>query len=142
MLAAQMNKRAHGERIKAIKFPQCGSTAKTEIKPDVYPNINRQTEYYLDDDDITVNYNHNYSYANANPALGAQKTKLIITIAAIVFVILIISILAGLLSKSAPIVNNSLPGGNAEPKKEYLAQSLVASGYNGSQINLILKLQS
>ncbi|QXU42819.1 hypothetical protein [Pedobacter sp. D749] len=130
------------KEIKAIKYPQCSSTAKTEIKPDVYPYINRQTEYYLDDDDITVNYNHNYSYANANLALGAQKTKLVIAIAAIVFVILAISILAGLLSKSAPIVNNSLPGGNAEPQKEYLAQSLVASGYKGSQINLILKLQS
>ena len=130
------------KEIKAIKCPQCGSTAKTEIKPNDYPCINCQTEYYLDDDDITVNYNHNYSYANANPALGAQKTKLVIAIAAIVFVILTISILAGLLSKSAPIVNNSLPGGNAEPQKKYLAQSLVASGYNGSQINLILKLQS
>lgn len=130
------------KEIKAIRSPECGSTAKTEIKPDVYPCINCQTDYYLDDDDITVNYNHNYSYTNAHPALGTQKTKLVIAIAAIVFVILTISILAGLLSKSAPIVNNSLPGGNAEPQKEYLAQNLVASGYNGSQINLILKLQS
>ena len=132
------------KEIKAIKCPQCGSTAKTEIKPDVYRCVNCQTEYYLDDDDITVNYNHNhnYSYANSNPALGAQKTKLFIAIATIVFVILTISISAGLLSKSAPIANNSLPGGNAEPQKEYLVQSLIASGYNGSQINLILKLQS
>ena len=111
------------KEIKAIKCPQCGSTAKTEIKPDVYCCVNCQTEYYLDDDDITVNYNHNhnYSYANSNPALGAQKTKLIVAIAAIVFVIITISILAGLLSKSAPTVNNSLPVGNTVPQKEYLS---------------------
>ncbi len=42
--------------IKAIKCPHCGSTQKTEVRPDVFRCEGCGTEYFLDNDDINVNY--------------------------------------------------------------------------------------
>ncbi len=42
--------------IKAIECPKCGSTQKTQVRPDVFRCESCGTEYYLDNDDINVNY--------------------------------------------------------------------------------------
>ncbi|XKM13133.1 hypothetical protein RCS94_08880 [Orbaceae bacterium ac157xtp] len=46
------------KQIKAIKCPSCGSTHKTEIKPEHYQCDNCNTEYFLDNDDININVSH------------------------------------------------------------------------------------
>ena len=124
------------KEIKAIKCPQCGSTAKTEIKPDVYRCVNCQTEYYLDDDDITVNYNHNhkYSYENANPSFGPQKVVLVIGIAAIVVVILTLSIISGLFSRSEPVTSDYLASEAKAAEMEY--RSSLSKTFLPAQFNL------
>ncbi|MHA4896009.1 hypothetical protein ACXZ1K_14750 [Pedobacter sp. PWIIR3] len=83
------------KEIKAIKCPQCGSTAKTEIKPDIYRCSNCQTEYYLDNDDVTVNYNHNYNYKSdaVVAPITPQKLKVIVVLFAVVFVMVFVFIL-------------------------------------------------
>lgn len=73
------------KEIKVIKCPQCGSTAKTEIKPDFYRCTNCHTEYFLDDNDVTINYNHNYNHNN-NPLFNSTEgTKKVIKIVGIIF---------------------------------------------------------
>jgi len=178
------------KEIKAIKCPQCGSTVKTEIKPDVYRCGNCQSEYYLDNDDITVNYNHNhkYNYESNNPVLAPQKLRLVIGVAVVLFIIITFSVLTGLLSKNEPVTNSYSASEAEKPEAEYSTsqtktflpaqpsldkpmairlvdrsyqaekdkekdgyylefydvlskkriaeESLVASGYNGSQINM------
>jgi len=98
------------KEIKAIKCPQCGSTSKTEIKPDVYRCNNCQTEYYLDDDNVTVNYNHNYKYSydnnNSNAPLAPQKVKVLLTVLAIVFAITFVSILLNAVFRKEPVNSN------------------------------------
>lgn len=42
--------------IKAIECPKCGSTQKTEVRPDTFRCEGCNTEYFLDNDDINVNY--------------------------------------------------------------------------------------
>jgi DNA-directed RNA polymerase subunit RPC12/RpoP len=107
------------KEIKAIKCPQCSSTSKTEIKPDVYRCNNCQTEYYLDDDDITVNYNHNYG-ANA-PAPGLdqnQQKKMLTGIAILIAVIVLLFLFNRIFSDSRPNVSANSP--TVEEKKEEL----------------------
>ncbi|AMR28677.1 hypothetical protein A0257_17270 [Hymenobacter psoromatis] len=43
------------KQIVAIQCPKCGSTQKTEIRPDTFRCDNCGTEYYLDNDDININ---------------------------------------------------------------------------------------
>lgn len=81
------------KEIKVIKCPQCGSTDKTEIKPDFYRCTSCQTEYFLDDNDVTINYNHNYNHNNnpfSNPAGANQKAIKVIGIIFGVFIFLIV----------------------------------------------------
>ncbi|WP_019946820.1 SHOCT domain-containing protein [Hymenobacter aerophilus] len=42
--------------IKALKCPQCGSTQKTQVRPEHFRCDNCGTEYFLDNDDININY--------------------------------------------------------------------------------------
>lgn len=69
------------KEIKVIKCPQCGSTAKTELKPDFYRCNNCHTEYFLDDNDVTINYNHNY---NHNLPFNNDNSKKVIKVVAII----------------------------------------------------------
>ncbi|MFA4868768.1 MAG: hypothetical protein WC623_11240 [Pedobacter sp.] len=81
------------KEIKVIKCPQCGSTVKIEIKPDFYHCSNCQTEYFLDDDDVTINYNHNYNHNNnsfSGSTDGSKKAFKIIGIIVGVFFILMV----------------------------------------------------
>jgi hypothetical protein len=111
------------KEIKAIKCPQCGSTAKVEVKPDVYRCANCQTEYYLDDDDVTVNYNHNHRYSydanNGNQPLAPQTTKTLMIIGAVVFAVIFVSIISNVLFNKAPVASNYVVSEAKEIEKEY-----------------------
>ncbi|TDQ11423.1 hypothetical protein [Pedobacter metabolipauper] len=89
------------KEIKAIKCPQCSSTSKTEIKPEIYRCNNCQTEYYLDNDDITVNYNHNHNSNTTKPILNPGQTKNLITgIVIFVVAMVLLSVLISVFSVS------------------------------------------
>ncbi len=65
------------KQLKAIKCPQCGSTDKTAVKPDHFRCNNCNTEYFLDNDDITIHHRHHregFDYAPpATPPPAAGK---------------------------------------------------------------------
>jgi len=75
------------KEIKAIQCPKCGSTQKIEIRADYYKCTNCDTEYFLDDDNITITHNVNYNHSNT-AQLPAKKPALVI---AVVFMVVIIS---------------------------------------------------
>ena len=52
------------KEINAIKYPDCCSVTKIELKPDFYKCSSCQTEYFLDDNDVNINYNHNFNNSN------------------------------------------------------------------------------
>jgi len=72
------------KEIKVIKCPSCGSTSKTEIKPDFFQCTNCQTTYFLDDNDVNVNYNHNYKYDTSNNPFAPKPINRTVKIIAIV----------------------------------------------------------
>lgn len=72
--------------IKAIQCPKCGSTQKVEIRPNYYKCTNCDTEYFLDDDDITITHNVNYNHAHTAPVPVKKPAQ----VAGIVFMIIII----------------------------------------------------
>jgi len=72
------------KEIKVIKCPSCGSTSKTEIKPDFFQCSNCQTTYFLDDNDVNINYNHSYKYDLSNTAFTPKPVNRTIKIIAIV----------------------------------------------------------
>ena len=61
--------------IKALKCPQCGATNQQEHKPGVYRCTNCQTEYFLDDDDVTVHHRHEWV---APPAARPVSARLLL----------------------------------------------------------------
>jgi DNA-directed RNA polymerase subunit RPC12/RpoP len=111
------------KEIKAIKCPQCGSTSKTEIKPDVYRCSNCQTEYYLDDDNVTVNYNHNYKYSydnnNGNQPLAPQKIKGLTIVLVIIFAIVLVCILSNVVFRKDPVNSAYAVSSAKETEQEY-----------------------
>jgi len=120
------------KQIKVIKCPQCGSTDKTEIKPDFYRCNSCQTEYFLDDDDVTINYNHNYNHNN-NPAFGNDASKKAIKVVAIVFgVIMLLVILINILSAVFSSSNSS-----NSPAQTYSVTERVPEeqGFSASRYN-------
>jgi len=72
--------------IKAILCPKCGSTQKVEIREDYYRCTNCDTEYFLDDDDITITHNVNYNPAHT----GNAPVKKPAAVIGIVFLFIII----------------------------------------------------
>ena len=56
------------KEIKAIQCPKCGSTQKVEIRAGYYKCTNCDTEYFLDDDDITITHNVNYNHGPTGKA--------------------------------------------------------------------------
>lgn len=124
------------KEIKAIKCPQCSSTSKTEIKPDVYRCNNCLTEYYLDNDDITVNYNHNYNTNAPKPPLDQNQIKNMITgIVVLVAVIVLFILFNTIFSDPKPSVSST--ASVTEEKKEELPPYEVKkiSSYTFSQIS-------
>ncbi|MCD0490586.1 hypothetical protein LPB86_20265 [Pedobacter sp. MC2016-14] len=114
------------KEIKVLKCPQCGSTAKTELKPDFFRCNNCQTEYYLDNDDVTINYNHNYNHRNT-PAFdeGNKKTVRIVSVLAGVFimVIVIFNVLSGLLSSRPSVSTNNTVSESEDKQEEIFSNS-------------------
>ena len=124
------------KEIKAIKCPQCSSPLKTEIRPDVYRCNNCQTEYYLDNDDITVNYNHNYNTSASKPLPDPKQAKKIITGIVVVVTAVVLLILFNIIfSDSKSTVSAEIP--KTEEKKEvvipYVAKKL--STYTFSNVS-------
>lgn len=62
------------KQIKAIACPKCGSTDKSEPKPEYYKCSNCGTEYFLDNDDITIN--HRVLYPEKKPADSKKLQRL------------------------------------------------------------------
>lgn len=83
---------------KVIKCPQCGSTAKTELKPDFYRCNNCHTEYFLDDNDVNINYNYNYNHNLNSPFSNDSGKKVVKVIAIIVGVFIVLSLLINVIS--------------------------------------------
>ena len=113
------------KEIKAIKCPQCGSTSKIELKPDVYRCENCKTEYFLDDNNVTVNYNHNYKYSydhNNSQTTAPNNIKVVLIIGAVIF-----AITFGVILLTAIFSEDKSPSNYAtselvtpeEPEKEY-----------------------
>jgi hypothetical protein len=77
------------KQIKAIKCPQCGSTDKTELRPEQFRCNNCNTEYFLDDDDININHNFRYDPppAGAIPP-PAKNLKRVLPIAFVLLLLL------------------------------------------------------
>ena len=83
------------KEIKAIQCPKCGSTRKTEIKPDFYRCASCDTEYYLDNDDIVITHNVNHNIPANNPLPNPVSSKqaarivlfLFLTLLAVLFLI-------------------------------------------------------
>lgn len=66
------------KQIKAIECPKCGSTEKTEIKPDYFRCNNCNTEYFLDNDDVTINQNIHHTNDNfKNTAAPSSIRKIV-----------------------------------------------------------------
>jgi len=78
------------KEIKPIQCPKCGSTQKVEIRPDYYRCTNCDTEYFLDDDNITITHNVNYN----NPV----KDNVPVKKPAILFVALVCIFFVGTMS--------------------------------------------
>lgn len=89
------------KQIKAIECPKCGSTDKTEIKPDYFVCNNCGTEYFLDNDDITVN--HNIKYQGDKPATPFifDKKKLRFVMIGLAIFFLLMSIIPRLFTKQS-----------------------------------------
>ncbi|MEO6820008.1 MAG: hypothetical protein ABI266_08800 [Ginsengibacter sp.] len=104
------------KQIKAIECPKCGSTDKTEIKPDYFLCNNCGTEYFLDNDDITVNHNVKYEGDKPSPPVPVDKKKVGYFVIGLALFFLLINILPRLFTKSGN--HNSVSRGiNADVPK-------------------------
>ncbi|TDG37309.1 hypothetical protein EZJ43_04110 [Pedobacter changchengzhani] len=76
------------KEIKVIQCPKCGSTQKTEVKPDFYRCDNCNTEYFLDDNDVNINHNVNYNHGQNGAPFNVPYSSKQIIYAVIIGVIL------------------------------------------------------
>ncbi|TDQ07102.1 hypothetical protein [Pedobacter metabolipauper] len=114
------------KEIKAIKCPQCGSTAKTEIRPEVYRCTSCQTEYFLDDNNITVNYNHNYNhnYPNNSGLTPYPKLRKTLNIVSLAFGILFLTVFViSLLTKDKTTSGYVTASADGNEEKEFDAST-------------------
>ena len=70
------------KEIKAVVCPQCGATDQKELKPGFYQCQRCQTEYFLDDDNVTVTHLHQW-VAPAPTSPGSPGRGLIIGLAGV-----------------------------------------------------------
>lgn len=94
------------KKIKAIQCPKCGSNDKRETKPDYFVCNNCNTEYYLDNDDITINHNINYNNTDTPIQGKPVDTKRLGAIIGFAVVLLLLITVVPLLFKSS---HNSVP---------------------------------
>ena len=98
------------KQIKAVKCPQCGSTDKTELKPDYFRCNNCNTEYFLDNEDITIHHRHHqegFDYAPPPVTHPPSKTakRLVAVFLAVLIGIWTITFILQRLSSSSPAGN-------------------------------------
>ncbi len=128
------------KQIKVIKCPQCGSTEKSEFKPDFYRCNNCQTEYFLDDNDVTINYNHNYNHNN-HSTFNAEQNKKVIKVIGIVFGCLIlfgilINLFTAIFSSKDDTVSSAYSVGTAEEEdKSYSASRYAPRAFLDAKLN-------
>lgn len=74
------------KEIKAIVCPQCGATDQEELKPGFYRCSRCQTEYFIDDGNVTVSHLHQWvaPAPRASPARGVIIGLVSVIVAAIV----------------------------------------------------------
>ncbi|OKS87450.1 hypothetical protein [Mucilaginibacter polytrichastri] len=95
------------KEIKAIQCPKCGSTQNVEIKPDYFKCLSCDTEYFLDNDDITINHNVNYQQAPQPAPIASPKLASLI-IGAILIIFVLFVFLPTLFNKSSKSLSNVL----------------------------------
>lgn len=135
------------KQIKVIQCPQCASTDKIEIKPDFYRCKNCQTEYFLDNDDVTINYNHTFKQASA---FGDEATKKAIKVVAIIFavimfVIILLNILIGIFSSNNKSTNEAYTAAEARIEETGFSASRYNSQFfhrGTNELPLLLTLES
>jgi len=97
------------KEIKAIQCPKCGSTQKVETRQDYFKCLSCDTEYYLDNDDITITHNVNYATPSTPPS---AKKALKVVVAVFLFLMVTLFIITRIFNSSAPVQAN-------EEKEEY-----------------------
>ncbi|KUF47189.1 hypothetical protein AS361_14285 [Myroides marinus] len=99
--------------IKKIVCPQCGSNQVDETKKDHYICRSCNTQFFLDNDDITIN--HNYNKGSYNPEQGVQVAKkAMIGLSIVIFVYFAYQVTSFLMTDSTPENVNST-GYNTTP---------------------------
>ncbi|RZJ63494.1 MAG: hypothetical protein EOO45_21205, partial [Flavobacterium sp.] len=63
--------------IKAVQCPKCGSTQKIEIREHYYKCTSCDTEYFLDNDDVTITHNVNYNTVGAPQPISKKPLAVI-----------------------------------------------------------------
>jgi hypothetical protein len=119
------------KEIKAVKCPHCGSTQKTELKPDYYRCNSCQTEYYLDNDDININ--HTYNYTNSKPLNQDFKPNMSWIGLLIGFIIISGAvILINIFKPDRPKTTYASVGSSAEPANEYYVSRNSSIGFTNA----------
>ncbi|PYF77240.1 hypothetical protein [Pedobacter nutrimenti] len=115
------------KQIKPIKCPQCGSTDKTELRPDFFRCNNCNTEYFLDNDDININYNHNYTHSFGSATNKQARTVAIGAVIVFALAIIFGGILPAVLSSSTKSTYSTSESGKTVVKEK----KYYASRYQG-----------
>jgi DNA-directed RNA polymerase subunit RPC12/RpoP len=129
------------KQTKAIECPQCGSTDKTEIRAEIYRCKSCQTEYFLDDDDVTVNFNHNFDKQNSSvPAADRIKGKRILY--AVLIVTFVVVLASFLISRDLPKVDVQETNVSHEGKDYYAGLSnpvVVSRPTTGAPVIMVIE---
>jgi len=79
-------KRYMPKEVKTVECPKCGSTQKVEIRPEYFKCLNCNTDYFLDNDDITINHNINYKHSTPPAKSTTPKTIGVIIAVFVLFI--------------------------------------------------------
>lgn len=111
--------------IKKIVCPQCGSNQVAETKKDHYQCMSCNTQFFLDNDDITIN--HNYTTSKLNNEQGVQVAKkAIIGVSAVIFIYFAYQITTSIFADPTPSTVNNL-GYDTTPPPEREVRYVSAS---------------
>ena len=110
--------------IKILRCPQCGSTDKTDLKPDVFQCSNCKTIYYLENDDLDININD----SRVKTVLPVSKSRLPLILALVFALIMIFAFIFffALMEKSP---TNTVDGARETVEK-------IDPGYEANMITL------
>ncbi|WP_133555774.1 hypothetical protein [Pedobacter duraquae] len=71
--------------IKAVQCPKCGSTKKVELRKDYFKCLNCDTEYYIENDDVTITHNVNYNNAPLANNTPSKTPSIVVGILLLLF---------------------------------------------------------